>query len=669
MTLKLTDRYKIIRRDFGIVAALGAAFLLLALYSCASIGTPSGGPRDEDPPRFVHGSPEPGATGFRGEKVTLEFDELISLRDAFTNVIVSPPQRSNPKVTSSGRKIIVQFQDTLLPNTTYNIDFGETIEDVNENNKLSGFSYSFSTGDTLDTLMISGIVLDAQTLEPQQGVLVGAYTNLADSSFLRLPFERATHTDDRGRFTLRALRPVPYRVFALADLNHDYHWDNPAELMAFLPEPVTPYTEQTTATDTIYNMLTGQPDSIVTRGRTRFLPNDLLLQMFDFGYKPQYITNYSRVDSTRLSIIFNQRQEQAPELTLVRPSSLPLPSHWYRAERNERNDTLTFWLTPQLYATDTIKVALSYLSQQRDSLPVPVIDTLSFVTQRPRKIKQPKLTEKQMKEDSIKKAMERFILPVREGNSPFDVNRDMTLLFPEPLTRLDTTSIRLQRLAPDSTWIPVEMIVAADGLVPRRIRLSIPWEYDTQYRLTVDSLAAEGISGRPSRPFENSFKTKRREDYASLMLRLKPDTLSGFVEILNTSDAVVERAPVDNGRATFYFLSPNDYYARFVADSNGNGRFDPGDYGNGTQPEEVYYYPRLLSLKRYDRNEEWDLYATPVDMQKPDRIKKNKPKETSRGTNSSESNDTDDEEDDYFDATRNPFDPNDKGRRRKTGSY
>lgn len=653
----------------GVAATLVAAFFLLTLYSCASIGTPSGGPRDEEPPRFVRSTPEPGATDFSGERITMEFDELISLRDAFTNVILSPPQRSAPKVTASGRKIIVQFTDTLMPNTTYNLDFGETIEDVNENNKLPGFSFAFSTGGTLDTLMMSGIVLDALTLEPQQGVLVGAYTDMADSAFLKVPFERVTRTDDRGRFTLRALRAVPYRVFALSDLNRDYHWDNPAELMAFLPAPVTPYTEQTTASDTIYNMLTGEPDSIVTRGRTRFLPNDLLLQMFDFGYKPQYITNYSRADSTRLNIIFNQRQDRAPELTLVQPASLPLPSHWYLTERNERNDTLCYWLTPQLYRTDTLKVALSYLSEQRDSEPKLITDTLSFVTQKPRKVKQPKLTEKQLKEDSIKREMERFILPVREGSSPINVNRDLTLLFPEPLTRLDTTSIRLERLSPDSTWIPVEMLAGSDEMIPRRIRLSVPWEYDTEYRLIVDSLAAEGISGRLSRTLSNTFKTKRREDYASLMLRLKPDTIAGFVEILNTSDNVVERATVIDGKATFYFLSPNDYYARFVADTNDNGRFDPGDYERGTQPEEVYYYPKLLSLKRYDRNEEWDLYATPVDMQKPDRIKKNKPKETSRGRSTSDTTDQTEEEDDYFDATRNPFDPNDKGRNRRKGSY
>lgn len=648
---------------------LAASFALLTLYSCASMGTPSGGPRDEDPPRYVGSNPQPYATGFNGERVEIFFDELVAVKDAFTNVTLSPPQRQTPKVSASGRKIIVQFNDTLLPNTTYTIDFGNSIEDVNESNKLRAFSFSFSTGAEIDTLMMSGIVLDALTLEPQQGVLVGAYTDLADSAFLKKPFERVTRTDDRGRFTLRGLRPLPYRVFALSDLNNDYHWDNPAELMAFLPAPVTPYTEQTTATDTIYNVLTGAPDSVVTRARTRFLPNDLLLQMFDFGYRPQYITDYSRSDSTRLDLRFNQRQDKAPELHLLYPSPGNLPRNWYLSERNERNDTLHYWLTPQLFGADTIKASVSYLVEQRGAEPTLTTDTLTFITKKPRAVKPRKMTAKQMHDDSIKTALQHFILPEIVGSSPFDVDRPLTMQFPEPLVTLDTAAIRIETMSEDSVWNPLAFRITPDEMVPRRMRLEVPWEYGTEYRLTVDSLAGEGISGRLSRTLEQKFKTKRREDYASLVLRLRPDTVAGFVEVLNTSDEVVQRAEVIDGVATLYYLTPNDYYVRFIADANGNGRYDPGDYERGLQPEESYYYPKMLSLKRYDRNEEWDLNATAVDMQKPEQLKKNKPEAVKTSRKKSDKNGTETEEDDYFDVTRNPFDPNDKGRRRQTGSY
>lgn len=662
-------------RDYGISAAIAAAFALLTLYSCASIGTPSGGPRDEDPPRFVRSYPEPFATGFDGERLEIEFDELVAVKDPFTSVALSPPQRATPKVRASGRKIIVEFNDSLLPNTTYTIDFGKSVEDVNEGNKLPGFSFSFATGRELDTLQMSGIVLDALTLEPQQGILVGAYTNLADSAFLTLPFERATRTDDRGRFVLRGLKAVPYRLFALADLNNDFHWDNPAELMAFYPEPVTPHTDRTVASDTIYNMLTGQPDTVISRDRTVFLPNDLLLSFFDFGFKPQYVVNHERQDSTRLSLIFNQRMDRTPVLRLIQPSPelISDTSGWYSLERNERNDTLSFWLKPSLIGIDTIRTAVSYTRIERGKEPQLVTDTLLFATRHPRKSKPGKRTRKQMRQDSIKAEELKFIRPTMATGANQDVYRELTFEFPEPLVRLDSAAIRLEHMV-DSVWLPVRTLLTPDSLVPRRMRLAAPWEYGADYRLSIDSLAAQGISGRPSKPLLQKFKTKKREDYASLTLRLRPADTHGFVEVLNTSDEVVQRAPVVNGSVTFPYLTPSDYYARFVADRDSNGRFDTGDYEKGLQPEEVYYYPKKLGLRRYDRSEEWDLQATAVDLQKPDQIKKNKPepprsvsRKKKKGT--PENTDTD-EEGDYFDVNRNPFDPNDKGRRRQSvGSY
>lgn len=647
-----------------------AAIAVISLFSCARIGTPSGGPIDEDPPKFVKSSPEPFATGFKGKRVEIEFDELVNVKDAFTSVTLSPPQRSLPKISTSGRKVIVTFNDSLKPSTTYVVNFGKSIEDINESNRFSDFFYSFSTGETIDTLQMSGIVLDALTLEPQQGVIVGANTALEDSVFKKLPFERVTKTDDRGRFVLRGLKPVPYRVFALGDLNNDYHRDNPAELTAFYPTPITPYSESTTAQDTIYNLFTGEIDTVMQRQRTRFLPNDILLQMFDSEYKQQYIVKEERQDSTIIRLFFNDRQENPPKIKLLSPSTEGIPANWYITERNERNDTLSYWLTPQLWQVDTIRMSVGYTRAEYEKAPVEITDTLTFITKRPKKIKTPKRTEKQMRLDSIKAEELKFIKPLVPGLSQQDVDRNLLLEFPEPLIRLDSTAIHLEQMV-DSVWQSRQITLIADTLKPQRMQIATTWEYGGEYRIRVDSLAAEGLSGRLSKPLEQAFKTKNRQDYASLILRIKPDTIAGFVEVLNTSDIPVARAAVSNGMARFDFLSPSDYYARFIADTNGNGRFDPGDYDRGIQPEESFYYPKMLSLKRYDRNEEWNLFDTPVDMQKPQAIKKNRPETTkqSRGKAKNAVETGAEEEDDYFDVNRNPFDPNDKGRRRQQGSY
>ena len=185
---------------------------LALMASCASIGNPSGGPRDEDPPRFVRANPAPGSVNVKRDRIEIEFDEIVNVKDAFSKVVVSPTSKSTPRVSSLGRKVTVQFNDTLIPNTTYTIDFANSIEDNNESNKLQGFTYTFSTGPQIDTLQVSGMVLSADGLEPQQGMIVGLHSNLSDTAFATIPLERIAKTDDRGRFTIMGIAPGTYRI-------------------------------------------------------------------------------------------------------------------------------------------------------------------------------------------------------------------------------------------------------------------------------------------------------------------------------------------------------------------------------------------------------------------------------------------------------------------------
>ncbi|MDE6143391.1 MAG: Ig-like domain-containing protein, partial [Muribaculaceae bacterium] len=235
--------------------SLPLTLLALSLMaSCASIGNPSGGPRDEEPPRFVRANPAPGAVNVSRDRIDIEFDEIVNVKDAFSKVVVSPVSKSTPRVSSLGRRVTVQFTDTLQPNTTYTVDFSNAIEDNNEGNKLQGFTYSFSTGPQIDTLQISGMVLSADALEPQQGMLVGIYSNLSDTAFSTLPFERIAKTDDRGRFSIKGVAPGKYRIFALADVDNDYRRANPEEAMAFYDFTVSPTAERVEATDTVYDL-------------------------------------------------------------------------------------------------------------------------------------------------------------------------------------------------------------------------------------------------------------------------------------------------------------------------------------------------------------------------------------------------------------------------------
>lgn len=163
--------------------------LLLVFYACANRGQgPQGGAKDEVPPRFVKSTPREKSVNVKDGKIEIEFDENVNLKDISKNVIISPPQRINPEITSYGRKVNVRFDDSLQSNTTYSIDFGNAIVDNNEGNILKNYVFSFATGNEIDTMQIAGTLLNAEDLNPLQGITVGIHNDLSDSAFLKNRF-------------------------------------------------------------------------------------------------------------------------------------------------------------------------------------------------------------------------------------------------------------------------------------------------------------------------------------------------------------------------------------------------------------------------------------------------------------------------------------------------
>ncbi|MCM1436915.1 MAG: Ig-like domain-containing protein [Prevotella sp.] len=633
------------------------AAVLISLYSCASIGNPSGGPRDEDPPRFVKSNPAPGSTNVSTGVINIDFNELVNVKDAFSNVTVSPPSVRTPRVSSNGsRRVTVTFQDTLLANTTYTIDFGNAIEDVNESNPLEGFTYTFSTGPELDSLRISGMVFDAATLEPVKQVLVGVHSILADSTFMSLPFEKVAKTDEMGRFVVRGLKPGPYRVFALQDMNNDFKWDNPEESIAFYPEIVVPQTEQVTVADTIYDLKTMQIDTVVNRMRTRFLPNDLLLSLFNINFKQQYPVTTSRPDSTKINLVFNAKSPVTPSLI---PINISPSDDWYDLERSVTNDTLMFWLRdPEMIKADTLSFRLDYTKVLRNGDLEAAVDTITLVKP---VVKKPKASKKKDKKEGETDIVKPELLSINvSAPSMMDIYAPVILETDQPLETFYSDAVHLEHLI-DSVWSTVPDfggVTLLDSLQIRKYAVKHPWEYGEQYRLRIDSLGVQSIYGLSNGPINQSFTIKKESDYSILNFSITGlnDSIPAFIELLSSSDSPLRRAPVMNGNCTFKDVNPGTYYARLTIDSNGNGIFDTGNYDSQTQPEIVFYYPKKINLKKnWTIDQMWSLYDTAVDKQKPDAIRKNKPSVRKRGKKQTEN--TEEEDDDYFDPTVNPFDP------------
>lgn len=315
------------------------ASVALLLAACASMGTPDGGPYDEEAPIFVTSTPAAYATNITDKKFILEFDENIKLENAFEKVIVSPPQIEMPEIKYSGKRITVELFDTLKPNTTYSIDFSDAVVDNNEGNPLENFAFVFSTGDRVDTLAISGTVLNAKDLEPIKGMMVGIHKAGDDSAFYKLPFERVSRTDSRGRFTIKGLAPGSYRVYALMDANQNYRFDQKSEKIAFLDATIEPFATPAVRPDTIWrDSIT--IDTIKMVSYTRFQPDDLVLRAFDEEFYSQYLMKSQRKEHNSFTLFFADSNNELPTIEGLNFDATDA----FVVESSEKQDTILYWI-------------------------------------------------------------------------------------------------------------------------------------------------------------------------------------------------------------------------------------------------------------------------------------------------------------------------------------
>ena len=184
-----------------------AGMTLLLMAACASIGAPDGGIFDEIPPKVIASYPADRSVGVNEKKMRIRFDEFIKLENASEKVIVSPPQIEPANIRADGKSVKITLYDSLQANTTYTIDFSDAIVDNNEGNPMGHYTYSFSTGEAIDTMEVSGVVLNAADLEPVKSVLVGLYPldSLFNDSILKnKPFSRVSRTNGSGQFCIKA---------------------------------------------------------------------------------------------------------------------------------------------------------------------------------------------------------------------------------------------------------------------------------------------------------------------------------------------------------------------------------------------------------------------------------------------------------------------------------
>lgn len=633
-----------------------ALFVAMLAIACANVGNPEGGPYDMTPPRLVKAEPARGALEVDQQRMRLTFDEYIKLSQQ-DKIIISPAHQSKPSVMAVGRSVLIRFEDSLKPNTTYSVYFDDAIVDNNEDNPLEDFYYTFSTGKTIDSMQIGGMVLDARTLEPVADLLIGALwadPAVDDSLALKRSFSFVSKTNKLGAFTIRGLRDSLYQVYALKDDDSDYKYNGTSEGFAFAQErwrtaKLDSIRVDTIKIDSIVRRDTLTRDSLVRRPYTYYYPNDLVLRYFVPHGQRMGIDKYGRADSLVLQIDFLHQLKALPRLSSLDKLNAPADSLYVGVLDGKK---ATYWLRDQsLIGLDSLRFALEY--DKTDSLLriSTHTDTLTFY--KPRATR-----ERPAKSERVESPLK---ITFSSASDILSGTRADSLILTSslPLASVDRKRITLRKVVDSTTTVqPYEL--EQDTLNPLRYYMLFDRQYGARYKVKIDSAGLMSLYGHASDSLIYEQRMSQEADLGALQIRLKGlDTKANVViELLDKSDKLLliklaqlvdsaeahpkvdsllsqvlmpeakAKAVQPSGgmyTATFGELKPAEYYLRMYLDEDGDGQWSSGRYPS-TQPEPVYYSPATYAVKKgFTTDEVWEPLALPLDKQKPEALRKAKP--------------------------------------------
>lgn len=626
-------RHRAARLRKGTLALL-TFMAAVIITSCARMGQPDGGWYDETPPRITGSSPADKSINVKTRKISINFDEYIQMENPTEKVVISPPQIETPEIKAAGKRIVVEIKDSLKPNTTYTVDFSDAISDNNESNPLGNYTYTFSTGDHIDTLEVAGYVLNAQNLEPIKGILVGLYSDLSDSIFTKQPMLRVSRTDSRGKFIIKGVATGKYRIYALADADNNYIFNQKSEQLAFSHDIIEPTFKPDIRQDTIWRDSL-RIDSIRRVPYTHFLPDDIVLRAFTEEQTDRYFLKAERTHADRFTLYFSYGNKQLPEIKGLNFNGQDA----FIIETTEKQDTITYWLKDTMLVNqDTLRMELKYLATDTLGVLQMQTDTLDVLSKEPyeKRMKQKKeqFEEWQKEQEKAKKRGKPYEteMPAEALEPKYNVqsepapDQNITIDMPTPLQNVDTACIHLYSKH-DTLWYKSPFVLRQKAGTSRTYELLGEWRPGTEYSLEIDTMAFTDIYGKTTAPFKTGFKVQTEDAFATLMFNITgmADT-TVVVQMLNASDNVVGETVTTDGNASFFYVKPGTYYARMYIDSNANGKWDTGEYAAGRQAEATYYYPEKIECKaKWDLTLTWNPTARSLEKQKPMEITKQKP--------------------------------------------
>ncbi len=590
-----------IKIENSLLITVVALFIALAFYtSCANQGMPTGGPKDSLPPILIETTPAIRGVNFSGKEVRLTFDEYIISDAVSENLVISPPLQKRPSLRTRSKTLIVAFNEDLINDVTYSLDFKNSVVDNNERNPYNNLRMIFSTGSDIDTLRIAGVVKNGFNLDVQEKILVMLHSNLHDSSLVKNTPDYIARTDSRGMFLFDNVKAGEYRLYAVNDGNNDLKYNPGAEEIAFADSIVIPYAEFRAEPDTLIS----GADSLLISGNTYFFPEPFYLRTFTEKIFDQYIEKATRDTRYRSQIVFNETVSDTLGIRLFYREE----TDWFLLEHNERMDSITIWVTDTLVASmDTLRFEIAF--NQLDTLGQIYLahDTLSLVYTE--KIRQ-ETRRRSRDEEEEKPEVVQFHFSDNIKSSGFDLNVPIYITAPEPVLEFDLSAIRLVETE-DLTDTSLPLKVSRDTTRWRTWLIDYKWQPNTSYILEIDSAASQNIYGITNKSVKREFTTQKDDFYGSIILHLASVEDPLLVQLLdNSKEELVLRTIKTNvdGTIKFDFLAPNKYKVKVIFDSNNNGEWDTGTLEGRRQPERIAYLPEIIRVRsNWDNEFTWDM--------------------------------------------------------------
>jgi len=548
--------------------------IVVILASCAKVVAPTGGPKDITPPKLVRSTPAFRSTNFKGKEVIITFNKFIQpLKDANNQVIISPPPEKQPEMRLKGKSIVIKFGEDLKPNSTYNIYFGDAIQDLNESNIKKNFYFTFSTGDKIDSLELRGRVNNAETGLPEKDVFVELYTGTTDSLPIKERPFYVGKSNAYGDFTIKYLANKSYKLFALKDANSNLKYDLPTEMIAFDSNPVMPEAPLPDSVDSLKRINTGIYHQV-----SLFLETDSV----------QRVDKKSLVDRKKINLQFRFGVKKLD----IKPLNFKI-DNWNFNEWNRRRDSLSAWFVKPL--PDTIQLVVKADNMKPD--------TLQFVQ---KVIKQTAIA-KGTKKETVKVKVEIKPLSLQGASQPY--NQPLTFETLTPVNEKQLSGLRLTH-GKDTTRVNA---VWYDTISHRRFIVDQKWKEKSSYSLLIPSGRLKDIFGAENDSVIIQFNTLEERDYGTIILDTKITTTTGqwIIQLIDNKDAVLRQIIINKSdKVKFELLPPGKYNIKAIYDVNNNGVWDTGNYLKHRQPETVIRFSKLKELEVrpfFDSVESWEL--------------------------------------------------------------